>query len=374
MKNSTKIIVSILVLLCISLGFFVYSFYTTHKQPHYSKINPVETLKKENQSFNTANAFKSQHNYPLALEWYKKSLAETTDPRLKSQIKFYTAVTLELNGSYIDAIKLFKEVILDQSGLPITRAYSVQEVGRMYRVYFASTTEIEKETFTGIPFESLKAPGNISLSYRKLFEYGAAIYPIALSESYIAQWYSHDLYYIQKSASTTPQGVEDIAAIGAALQKSDTYMEISKNDPTESTLFAEISGREAIVVGQVVPSHVPGYSNERAEALYKKSILYSEAMSILPGSFYVYQYAAYLGLQFGAKRADDINKLLTVFTVGNTKNINPNVISFYQSLKVDKNFAADHNAIVTLSQISLSFKGYLTALGWHDNDFTTWTI
>jgi hypothetical protein len=203
----------------------------------------------------------------------------------------------EFSGQYVQAIQLFKEIAANADYTNLVRAYAVQEMGRMYHTYYGATKIITDEIFKDAPYKDFLSEGE-KIAYRKLFEYAASFYPIALTESFIAHSYSSELLHDLRGATTTPEGKKAISAGSLALLKANQYMEQVKNDPTEAGLFGEIYSREALVVGTFAFLGVPGYSNAQAEDLHKKALSYSAVNSLLPGNFFVFKYGAFLAMNF----------------------------------------------------------------------------
>ncbi len=355
------------VLLIGGVGMYVYS--TFFSKPNYSATNsPTEVLKKENPDFNKANFYRKQGKYSEALTSYKTALGGATDSVQEAQIKFNIGLMLEFSGQYVPAIQMFKEVAANPAYTNIIKAYSVQEMGRMYHTYYGSTKIITDEIFKDAPYKDFMV-GDEKLAYRKLFEYASSFYPIALTESFIANSYSGELFYTLKGASTTPEGKTAIASASLALLKANQYMEQVKNDPTEAALFGEIYSREALVVGQLAASNVPGYTNEQAEALHKKALSYAGVNNVLPGNFFVFKYALFLVMNFGQERAGDLQKLLAVFSVANSAQIDKNVVYFYKIARTNPVLTTSKEALVRMGTIDPAFKAYLLTLGWVETDF-----
>lgn len=334
----------------------------------YSRTNtPNVALQRINSDFAAAMQYQRERKYDLALQSYQKALSSAEDSVQEAQIKYRIALVTELQGNYAEAIRLFKAIAADPSNYEFVRAYSVQEIGRMYYTYYddRSGSQIPTETFKDPPYSSFKeGSGDMNLAYRKLFEYAASIYPLGVSEARIAHWYSTELL---KEATTTTQGISYVSIIQESIRKAEADIQRTIDDPPAATLIPETYMRIGLTLANLASVGAAGF--EEAEQRLQQALQYTSVLGISPGNFQAYNYATFLASTYGAARATDIQKILSAFSISRSAEIQPIVVNFYRAANTDPTLEEQKKRLALLGKIDPNFKTYLVSLGWHESDF-----
>ncbi len=373
MNKKRYFVLVLMTLILISVVGLTLFYYIKKQRPAYNSttMTPTSVLRQTNQDFSTGDSFSKQGDYKQALLSYQRALPQAEDLVQEGQIKYKIASMYEFDGRYTEAIKLFKEIAINTKYDTFVRAYSVQEIGYMYKKP-ATTKEarslILAETFNSAPYDSFLTGGDYDLAYRKLFEYASSIYPLVISESFIAGWYAHDLRFNLKGASTTSAGGENIFATLESLKKANDDITRTKDDPVASGYFPTayvylgIAQGDLAIVGALDP--------ELAEASFRKGINLIATAGFNSGNLAPYNYASFLVNKYGAKRSNDIRDTLSVFSTANSKKIYPHVVNLFRDARTDKSLAEDYTNLKLLGGIDSNFKKYLISLGWNESDFT----
>jgi len=324
-------------------------------------------LEVQNKDYATAIAYEKIQQYGLALLSYEKALVEARDQVQKTQILIKIALMTERSGDYIGAIVKFKTIAADTSNYAMARAYAVQEMGLMNLYIKNSRQVIFTETFKDSPYDSLKTDGNLNLTYTKLFEYAAKLYPLGYSEAYVAYGYADEIVNTLLGATTTTQGVEYLSFIKKSMDAADADILRMKAVPGEATLVPEALVRQGRALGLL--ASVGSADSEQAESYFKEGLAYDALRGNKAGSFNTFHYAAFLVDQYGSTRSDDIKKLLSPFRVSNTTAVYSNIIDFYRKARTDITLIKNKKQLVIMSQIDPDFKTYLLSLDWTTSDF-----
>jgi len=334
----------------------------------YSRTNtPSVALQRINSDFALAMQYQRERKYDLALQSYKKALLSAEDSIQEAQIQYRIALVTELRGNYVEAIRLFKSIAADPSNYELVRAYSVQEIGRMYYTYYddRSGSQIPTETFKDTPYNSFKEEsGDMNLAYRKLFEYAASMYPLGVSEARIAHWYSTELL---KQATTTTQSISYVSIVRENIRKAEADIQRTIDDPPAAALIPETYMRIGLTLANL--ASVGAASFEEAEQRLQQALQYTSVLGTVPGNFQAYSYAAFLASTHGKTRAADIQNILSPFSTSRASEIMPIVVNFYRAARTDPTLVEQRKQLVLLGQIDTDFKTYLVSLGWHESDF-----
>lgn len=338
--------------------------------------SPTTELLEGNKNYKAARQFLESGNYAQAEDSYRMALSDTADPIQQAQIQLDIAKAVILQGRYVEAIHLLKQIIARtdlhsptsvKDEAP-TRAYAVQELGMMYYRYSAGKEIIAQETFKDAPYNAYLTDLNgRELAYRRLFEYGNSISPLALSESMVAFWYAHELRYGTTNASVPSANNEYVMRTYDALRKADADIERVKNNPIPASLFPEIYMREGIVLADMAAVGVGSYAD--AEARFKTSMEYSVQQHSKPGNLSAFFYAGFLASVYGNARLEDILSLLAAFRKGNEANINPEIPKYFVAVRTRDDLSVPQENAALLGTLDKGFKEYLMSLGWKEADF-----
>ncbi len=337
------------------------------KSPYTSSNTPNQVLAKTNPDFNTAKTLQNSGEYTQAFAYYQKALANAQDVAQQGQIQFDLAFMKELSGEHIAAIGMYKQIAADQSYSRVLRAYAVQEIGTIYLTY-PDQQAIVNETFKDTPYSLFlsSSDNDVALAYRKLYQYAASMYPLGMSESKIAQWYSNHLRNELSSATTTSEGKSDLASIQDALKASDADIQRMRQDAIEANDIQGVYMREGLVHQDLAAMGVE--SPDVADATFKQA-LNSAAVASTKVNFLNIYYAAFLADQFGSSRLSDITQLLSVYSATNTANIHPAIPPLLAAARSATSMTSTKKTLMQLGQLDPAFKSYLISLGWHASDF-----
>ncbi|MCE9541246.1 hypothetical protein K8R03_01650 [Candidatus Kaiserbacteria bacterium] len=332
-----------------------------------SAESPSAILMRTSQDFQTARDYQKKSDYVTARSYYEKALPAATTPAQEAQIKFNIAAMTELDGDYVKAIQLFKEIAANKSYSALFRATAIQELGLIrYGFYDARVNgvDIPGETFKGEPYASFKTD-DLNRSYRNLFEYAAGIYPLGPSEAYIALLYSVDL--LNSKATTTPDGIAMLARINASAAAAEKDVQRVKNDPVAAARIPDILVHEGLALTNLAV--LGATSPQRVEAIFKDALQFATITGMMSGNFAPYHYASFLSRYYGIQRSKNVRSLLTVYRQSNAANIYKTVSSFFQDVRTDPAITGERKNVVTLGRMDPDFRAYLISLGWHETDF-----
>ena len=358
---STKIIYSILGLILLSVGgYWVWETYTAP--------NPVESNKElysdlmSEQDFGKAESFRNASDPRQALLAYKDALPKTRTHEEEGQIKLLIAISTEQSGEYMAAIPLYKEVAANTVYPERIRANAVQYMGLMQSFY--GDPKITEEIFKDAPYTSLKAIHD-PVSYRHLFEYASSLYPLALSELRIADWYATAVLIQGGVLPNTKKTITDEELVSYKLQatthlaNADKEIDRMRGDPLDDSNLPLALMRKAIALGKMERAKVFTNVAEQAFGIAQKEY---EDRGWTSGFLY-YNFALYLNQTSGAKRTDLIVRTLSGIYAGQRDEY---AISFLTNERT--NVTGSKADIVSLAKVDPKFKDFLISLGWKTTD------
>lgn len=368
-KNILLWILGVLTLVILAVGAWFFYFKISAPASYSVSNTPTAVLATQNADYAVAIAYEKAAKYDLALLSYQKALPMAKDQVQTAQIRVKVALMNERSGNYKDAIAEFKAIAADTANYAIARAYAVQEIGLMnlYITVNDAHQIILTETFKDSPYDSFKKEANSNLTYTKLFEYAASLYPLGYSEAYVAYGYAGEVINTLHGATTTPQGMAYISLIRKNIQAADADISRMKAVPGEAVLLPETLVRQGNTVGRLVS--IGAADPLQAELYYKSGVAYGATIGNKPGSFNTFNYAAFLADHYGTARSTDIKTLLLPFRVGNEAQIYSNIMSFYKNARTDATLLKSKKLLIKMGRIDSDFKTYLIALGWKASDF-----
>lgn len=358
-----------LALIAIVLGGWYFYFKTAAPTEYTVKNTPTVVLITQNEDYASAIAYEKSLQYGLALLSYQKALLKAEDKIQEAQIRVKIAFMTEMLGKYKDAIAEFKKIAADPSNYAIARAISVQEIAAMYNLYPDATSRqvILAETFKDSPYDSFKKDTNLNMTYTRLFEYAANLYPLGFSAAYVAYGYATEIETTLRGVTTTPQGIAYISHIRQNVQAADLDIQRMKSIPGEAVLVPKTLIRQGITQAILAAAGVTDL--QQAELYFKSGVAYDAVLGNKPGNLNTYVYAAFLADKYGSKRLEDIKKLLLPFHVGNESQIYSNAVTFFKTARTETSLIKDKKRLVLLAKIDSDFKTYLISLGWKASDF-----
>ncbi len=308
-------------------------------------------------AFAQAARLQNVKEYAQAAQKYREALASVQDPAQEGVVKFWLASSLEVGGGYAEAVAVLKSVVADEEKFSaMTRAYAVQRLAHMYHRY--NDPLITKEIFKDEPYKSLFVQGRTLRSYRNLFDYATKLYPLALSELYVADWYAERVAYASSSAPT----YMDIIRERLALAEQD--LERVRNEPSQKYTFLNALERRAVLLAKVEQAGEPPLGD--TEGAFREVIDLFAANNLPNDVTARFQYALYLAKKYGNVRAADIRALLAPLN----EDLSAHSVSWGTFIKNERARAAQPNPnLLLLASIDPGFKKLLLSLGWKESDF-----
>lgn len=315
-------------------------------------------LDAENPDYKRAGDLLRASDFQGALTALNAALSGASDPE-RRQIQFDIANAVNLSGDPVRATQMYLAIAADTTETPIMRAYAIQYIGRMYRA--RGDARITTEVFGHPTFAALRADGDDALSYRQLYEYGAALFPLALTDLYIAQ--AHAL-----ATATAADKESHLAIVKAKLASADADLaRMAISTSNEIKTIPEALLVKALVLEALQP-HDAAIKNEAVENAYKQALnMYATLSQINGNDFYMrISYAAYLARAEGESRAAEIATILQP-----TYRVLENPASAHAAyLKTGRDAPARYEGLVALGLVDEDFKDALITLGWYEKDFT----
>jgi len=328
-------------------------------------VSTYERLLKTNPDFATAQGFAVAKDYTKAQSAYEAALRAAPDIAQEGQILSRLAGIKDSTGDHLGAIADWKKIAADTRYALGIRAYAVQYMGTMRLKYFDPNIRaaITKEIFKDSPYSTMWVPNDTALSYRHLFEYASSLYPGAVSELMIADWYAGQLIV----SSTTPEMSGYASIIQNKLSSAEegiARLEKVSFPPGISLVPISLT-REAGVKAKLARAGLS--SPEVAEAAFKKAIDAYVSYGYKPGDegFARYHYAVYLS-RLGASKADDIETVLAPFSTDPAYGSSL-AASYFKAGRT--NLQGQKARLQILAQLDMDFKKFLTSLGWTSGDF-----
>ena len=318
-----------------------------------------DRLKSDNPAYAQANQLRRAEQYADAAKAYRAALVGVTDVAERTEIKFWLAYVEEASGNYAASIAIYKELAAASTTLSrLVRAHAAQNLAHMY--YRFGDPVITKEIFKSYPYKRFFDEKRVVRSYRKLFDYAASIYPLALAEMYSAEWYANQLL-----AGTTTRP-EYKAIIQEKLRLAEKDLESVRNDASQRNTFIEALERRAVVLGKMRRTGDMSFADP--DAAFKELLQYHATFRIRYDGTARLQYAYYLAYAYGEDRAADIQDVLAPLVAA------PNgrgviVDAFLKNERLNR--LGMRSTLARLASIDPSFKGLLVSLGWTETNLRT---
>ena len=347
---------------------------TTQISPQAAMQNSADTyelLLRQNLDFSSGIQARSTGNFKVAQTFLEKALGETTDHIQHGVVAYWLADTYVLTASYQQAIPLLKTIAQNTAYAPITRAYALQEMALTY--YRLRDPGVTTEIFKDQPYIQLQVSGNTGLTYRHLFEYATALYPLALSDLNIATWYVSDAISVTQkkdAGSLTAAEADALIATDLAQVHSDVALADAHISDVEAGTLHDSSYKQALLQRALVLGRMsilgdtslgdPDAAFTDLLASYQKSGATDDGTVRL-------QYALFLGTKYGSARASDIQSVLAPLIQEPDSRLGW-LKSSLQQIRVtkDANLKASY---VTIASIDPDFKKLLISYGWTSSDF-----
>lgn len=368
-----KVIAWTVIALCI-IGVMAF-FFIFHQNPAataitYSHTNTVNAvLRAQNQPFERAEliaGLTDSSSTAMRIALYQQALELAADKTQEGHIKYKLGIATLKNHDYLGAVGIFKDIGSDTEYSMFDRAYAVQTIGNIFYNYH--DPKIADETFSQELYASLRVQNDIQLSYRHMYEYAASIYPLAMSEARIADWYANDLLLLEAASSSLSNEVINahVLIIKNAFVKLDADIARTKDDPNAAVDAPDALLREAIVLGKLAELKLGDPSD--AEKVFEQSRVLQMLIAKHPNPYYFFHYSKYLADIYGVAKSSEIKTQLSELYNGGYTKQDP-IINFLTNER--NNITNTKSDLKRLAQIDPKFKSFLLTLGWTDADFKT---
>ena len=265
-------------------------------------------LLEESASFAQAEEMFGKQECERAAPLYEQALVDVKNETQRGHVMFKIALCSYLTDDYVRAIPIFKDVGANPANKNFTRAYAVQYLGTSHYAY--ADAKIDEEIFRDEPYRSLWVEGDVRLSYRHLFEYASALYPLAISELRIAEWYAGELF-LKTDMLSAEEKDRYHGVINAKIASAETDIARMRGVPGEAIGLPAVFNRKAMVLGTLAQlGDIP--ASEAEDAFKAVLAAYDERSSRLDGYARLY-YAIFLARMYGAERAPDVRNILSKF-------------------------------------------------------------
>ncbi len=376
MKKKILIWSLITLSLFVVIGFGVryYTIANNHSITHLansSTITPISALRQNSKSFVQAQKFITLGDYASARTAFTAALKDTTDSKQKALIEYKIANVDFHTGNTIASIQTLKTIATNTKYQPRKRAYAIQKMARFFHSTFDPA--ITQEIFNKPPFKALFVSGNTILSYQNLFEYGAHIYPLPVTELYLANMYAEHIGALYKAGATATSTsvVSDMKIIKDKFTLAGASL--SSTTPKQREVLPPFTLlRKAITLGTL--SHLKLASSSYAERSFKTALTaydqFGNATSTGKDAKARYQYAAFLATTYGSARASDIQKIMTPLYTETSYTKSPITVFFKNAHGTLATQIGAQKNIQDIASNDPDFKAYLITLGWTDVDLT----
>lgn len=366
-KNRTFLIIGLLVLLFVGITTAAWFLLrgTSSTIPTVQQF--YSTLTAENTAFAQAEAIRSRGGGAAeALPLYKEALKSARTPAEEGQIKLLIAMMTGQLSQGTASIPLFKEVAADTRYPTRVRAFATQEMA--LALNSTGSNKVWHAIFDEEPYKGLVDPKDNSITNRHLFEYAASIYPLAVSEIAVADWYANRLVVSAKATTTsmrlsdaTVASYKDIIRQNLALADAD--IERSRTSPLGESNVPLALLRRAVLVGKLQITGDSSFGNAEEAFLAAEQEYAKRGWS---SGFVFFNHATFLVHYYGAARASDIRELLKPVTASQVFD-SKKFARYLKNIRVAA--PIPRTDAVRLARIDSEFKSYLISLGWAEADF-----
>ncbi|NQV93499.1 hypothetical protein HQ403_03345, partial [Candidatus Kaiserbacteria bacterium] len=298
-------------------------------------VNAPYLLQENNEVYQEARFARSINNYEKALPLYEQALSASTDPDERGQIKYEIALINDKINDEINAVRLLKEVIADNSVLAVLRASAVERMGRIY--YTEHDNNVFNAIFSNKPYSDFLVIGDNRASLKNLFEYASSFYPLAYSELRIADWYADSLIINAAAGQSGGKSTEEIKLlIQEKINNADEDIKKLLEAYPNSSLVSTYLMRKAVVAGKLerLGDPILGSAEVLFNNAFNRGLIQHQGNSI---GFISYNFAVFLS--YNESKHNDVIKTLSIFygdgefTVESNKS--PDFFKFLKNAKDD---------------------------------------
>jgi hypothetical protein len=325
----------------------------------------------QNSTFAEAVQSESHGQYAAAITQLQEALYSTSDPTQTNAILSHLQQDYELVGDYSDAVRTLQQIAGTSAYPQVSRAFAVEELGLLYVRYPDASSTLQ--IFSESPYRDLYVATSTNLTTRHLFSYATTIYPLPISEYYIAQSYANVMLN-QKVLGQSSSTAEIVSAtlkqkLVSSFQDGNAALEAVSQHPPTAIYILNAKLMNAIVLEslQRLGDTSLGDAGQAFQALLTA---YDSQDPADDGSVRL-QYAYYLMNIYGTSRASDIRSILEPISRSPSHGgiVTVNVLKGYIGTPV----SPAKTAVVVLSTLDPDFKAFLVSLGWTSADFASST-
>ncbi len=349
---------------------YVYMWKT---QPSYTDTRTsYSVLIKENLAFAEGETLMRARKPDLAVPRFRDALSYAKDSTQEIRIMFRLAVAIEHSETFegrLKAIPVYKEIGANPAYTNIAQAYAIQQLANMFYIY--GDNEITEAVFKDEPYKQFFVAGDVSLSYRNLYEYSSSLYPLAISELRIAGWYAGEVLRLHTASSANMNAAtrEQIArykeTVRTRIASADRDILRIQTNPNDNTPMTAILMRKGVIIGNLQLTGDTSFGD--MEPFFQRVLsLHALSGDQWADGYTRYYYALYLSRLYGNERVDDVRKILSNF-YQNDAYRNSQVEIFFKNER--RNTLGVQKQLGTLASIDPKFKEYLSSLGWELADF-----
>lgn len=353
--------VGILVLL---LGIGAWLYFDDRSTPPSTHADFYRVLVTENTPFAEAEALATQMRFAEALPLYQDALRSATHEEQRLQIKLLIARMMVQTGAYAEAVPILKEIVAtgDNPRISRGRAAAVEEIAG---IYARGIPDLNDQIFKDEPFTSLLDANGVDITLRHLHEYAASIYPIAVPELWIAQWYAYQLPHVDATSRLSPDTIRDYKVrVAQSLSAADSDISYMQRNGTMDADLRYALLMRAIVTGMLFRKGDISFGDVHAQ-FANVTDMYAQI-----GQGYDcpprYHYALFLAQTYGTDKKTDIQVVLE--PLSEEAYAQTGSCSFLQEAR-DSGYYRQFPKLI--ANIDADFKSYLMTLGWTEADFSS---
>lgn len=348
-------------------------------------------LKEAQNLTNRDNAFRQNYyndavqkdiagNPDEAIQSLNDSLKVAPSKAFENQIRMEIALNMYVRNQHddrIQAIKIYKSIIQDKDTSLFQRAIAITDLLDIYQGT-QDADFVRNVIFKGDPFEKFLAEArllgykeDVAYAARRTFEFAETLYPLAINEFSIAQWYMGELE--SGVASSEDQKNSFLSNLIIWTEKGE------KNFPNAITLgyrraeLAHMLQMNALAQ-RYITKFQGGVDYSKAEELFKEALtnLKAESTDVHQfdvGLFVRLRYAGMLAEITGNKRENDIKEILKPIIAGVPNQWKDYPLFFYTFMRSEMDHVYDKYGpkkdIVRLVNLVPEFKDALARQGIH---------
>lgn len=298
------------------------------------------------------------------VELYQKALEQAQDLQQEGQIKYKLALAYIQKSDYMKAIPILKEIAANTTYTNYHRAYAVQQLANLHFSY--ADPEIEKITFSDVPYSAMTVAGDVGQAYRNLYEYASSFYPLDIAESRIADWYAGDIIRLVSMgyATSSSEVQNDLYRINTHIAKAKKDITRTETDPNSRVDIPTALMRVAVVNGKLAKLGL--LSPEEAEKSFETARQSSDLLLGTINPYWYYNYADFLTKMYGIERKSDVENTLSNIYGGPFTSRDP-ILIFLRNER--QNALGAKSSVANLAKIDQKFRVLLASLGWTEVDF-----